>query len=403
MKNYIKEIKVAKARAAEPNDQEWQLIQKQMLKPDLFERKDVIVFEPYLANNFKDRDEERFPLPILKRFQKTLVGRSVLSDHDRRERDGKVFYVGIEKMGLGETVELVGESIYPDFMKHLRQIEKIDDGVYWLVPKYFMLNVTDKEKAAIRKIASGIDGYVSIGFSAPSMVPFKDESGTVLWWEYVNTKGRQVEATEMSRVFLGAQLGTGHKDSKVIKNKGVSKMDVILKSLGDYKLVITDADVNQDWVKALDEKIKSAIDKVKEENVEFMDEVDTLEKGLKAAEKQLKEVAEVFGVEKIDVQAIKDFVADAKAQKEIAKAYVKSLIDRSLQIERELSLIEADEVDAEKEMLEDMSLEKLQRWVSRHEKMYEEKFPGRSQIGEKPEENEPAGAVEEDNEKYNVV
>jgi len=118
-------------------------------------------------------------------------------------------------------------GVQPDknFKKHLEFIEQRDGGIFWLVTRYYMPNITDMQKEAIIYIESGIWKDMSIGFRAPLKFAIfengkevlvnsnefremgRDEDESILFLEFRNEKDLEAEALEGSHVFLGSQIG----------------------------------------------------------------------------------------------------------------------------------------------------------------------------------------------------
>ncbi|MDD5543910.1 MAG: hypothetical protein PHX83_12120 [Acidobacteriia bacterium] len=211
------------AKAAEVTDAEWEAVKKQMVDPAQFQKSDVRVYHPFLANNFIDRDGERFPVKTLWAFAKTIVGKSLLpKGHDwGPPGNGRFYAADVKKVSVEETLALVGDGS-DKLRSQLAEIEKRDGGVYWLVPSFFVL-ASDQE--FVRKMDAGIIKDMSIGFRGFSE-PVKDENGNVLWVEWVGQGGFEPEAVEASFVFLGSQLGA--RNAKSAKDPDeITKEDAI--------------------------------------------------------------------------------------------------------------------------------------------------------------------------------
>jgi len=177
-----------------------------MVNPDRFKKEDFRVYDAWLCHNFVDRDMERFSLDVLKSFQKTIVGKALLTGHNwDGTGEGRYFKARLERKSIKEVVKLAGPHPNRNLHDQLEKIENKDSGLYWLVATYYML-ADETEK--IRKIDSGIISDMSIGFRAPKLEAVKNEDDDqVLWWEYRNSNNREAEALEGSHVFLGSQYG----------------------------------------------------------------------------------------------------------------------------------------------------------------------------------------------------
>lgn len=215
-----------KSTALKINTHDWEMMQRYFSGGDEFKESDFAIFESWLANNFLDRDRERFPKDVLNSFNKSIVGKSKITAHQwGPPGNGRFYKSRIEELTVDQTLEMIGHVTDKNFKKHLQRIKEIDGGIFWLVPTYYMLNVSENDKQAVREVRSGIVKDMSIGFGAPRKIylaedleeydiessPFGDspppEGVKVLWKEFRNTKDKEAEAYEGSHVFLGSQLG----------------------------------------------------------------------------------------------------------------------------------------------------------------------------------------------------
>ena len=250
-----------KSSALEIDDSEWIKVAKYMTNPDRFDRdSDIKIFESHLANNFRDRDGERFPKSVLKSFEKSIVGKGKLMGHKWGDPgNGRFYSAAVKKMSIEETVLFCGAQPDKNFKKHLEFIDDRDGGIFWLVTRYYMPNITDMQKEAIIYIESGVWKDMSIGFRAPLKFaifedgseklikpsPFgglldEDENDSpILFLEFRNDKDLESEALEGSHVFLGSQIGAQTSksvdDLKVQVNELTSKIDKVIGKLGRKK------------------------------------------------------------------------------------------------------------------------------------------------------------------------
>ncbi len=203
-------------KSVEIGDEDWDAMCKLMVNASSFDRKDFRVYEAWLCHNVVDRDGERFSKDVLQSFEKTIIGKAVLTGHDwEGTGEGRYFKSRLQKVGIDEMMNLAGPHCSADLKEQYKQISEKDNGLYWLVASYYLL-ADDVEK--IRKIDSGIISDMSIGFRAPELAPVKSGNGDkILWWEYRNTENRQAEALEGSHVFLGAQYGARTRKSIAAK------------------------------------------------------------------------------------------------------------------------------------------------------------------------------------------
>lgn len=210
------------AKALKMSNNDWDIIRGIMTNPDRFEddTEQIRVFESYLANNFMDRDEERFRKDVIKSFAETIVGKNKLMSHAWHEPgNGRFYKAKVVKTDIDETIKMVGGHPDKKFREHLEYIIDKDGAINWLVAYYYMLNVTEQQQEAVLNIDAGIWKDMSIGFRAPERVKIMSDDGErVLFVEYQNTKIEQAEALEGSHVGVPAQYGAG--TSKDFKNTG---------------------------------------------------------------------------------------------------------------------------------------------------------------------------------------
>jgi len=212
-----KQFQLTKIAVGPPTDSEYELIRKQMLAPNDYDKDKITVFNPYGANNIVDRDNERFSYPILKNFTDTAIGKPILKDHWGADRDGKIFDSSLVKFDVNDALELIGKTREKNLKDHLKLIEEIDNGIYFCTIKYYMVDISEEMRIAIDKIKIGVDGFTSIGFYCPAIATYKNDKSEILWWEYANTKDSNSETREFSRVYLGSQYGAQH--GKAANNK----------------------------------------------------------------------------------------------------------------------------------------------------------------------------------------
>lgn len=165
---------------------------------------DVYVRRCLLAHNAIDRDNERFPEPLLDNFAATLPGKSLLFGHDRHSY-----------FPLGLFFDASTEDMTPDQFKALTGEEpRLPDGVSTVkvLWGWFYIVKTATAEDMIANIEAGVYRHVSIGFTAADLNGVKKEiNGPILYWEYMPPG----EALEGSLVWLGAQPGaTAQKDLK---------------------------------------------------------------------------------------------------------------------------------------------------------------------------------------------
>ena len=191
---------------------EWKMIQPHLPEGSSKNKDDFTLFTDYLANNWKDRDKERFPKnPSLNRFAKTIVGRQKLISHQWGSYGiGRYFKSALVKHTPEEVIELMHNSHpNPKFLDHLKLIEEIDGGLFWLVAPFFVPN---HKYEAIEDLESGIPNS-SIGFLGMIRRPYvKEKTDKVLWTDLVPGGDEEDgEAVEGSLVGVESQFGAGAK------------------------------------------------------------------------------------------------------------------------------------------------------------------------------------------------
>lgn len=169
---------------------------------------DIYVRKCLLAHNAIDRDNERFPEPLLDNFAGTLPGKSLLFGHDRRSYFplGLFFDASTEEMTADQFKSITGEDPrLPDGTQSVKAL--------W---GWFYIVKTGSAEDMIANIEAGVYRHVSIGFAASDLIGVKKEvNGPTLYYEYVAPG----EALEGSLVWLGAQPGaTAQKDLKDQEN-----------------------------------------------------------------------------------------------------------------------------------------------------------------------------------------
>ena len=173
-----------------------------------------------------DRDNERFPEPLLDDFVNTFPGKSFLFAHDRDEYLplGLFFDASAEVMSPDQFKALTGEE--PLLPESTTQVKVVWAWAYML---------REHRKEIIDNIDAGVYRHVSIGFAAADIRPVKkDINGPTLYWEYVGPG----ETREGSLVWLGAQPGAtaqkGMKDqpNQTMEEKSMKTIIALLFGLG---------------------------------------------------------------------------------------------------------------------------------------------------------------------------
>jgi len=343
METATKQIDV-RTKSVKPTEADWDKIRGFMVAPDEFKEEDIRVYEARLANNFPDRDGERFNKAVLNSLNRTIVGKSVLMGHQWGPPGiGRFIEAHLEKMGMEDTMQLIGHTSEKRMQKMLARINDADGGIFFMNVKFYML----ADSPEVRKIDAGIYSFMSIGFRAPQKAEVKTDSGEVMWKEYQNTKDLDSEALEGSFVFLGAQHGAATKD---IEKSGGYKMTFELKALN----LSLDVDSEQE------DSVKAAVAAIEAKFAE----ADALRK---QAVDELAAFKSALG-EGVTPEKAKDIVAQANAHKD-------ALIAEAVKYGALVGLIPAEKVDSRKAMLAKLTVEEITVTAEEYKKLFNERNP----------------------------
>lgn len=359
-----KAFELKRKKSLELTDEDWDLMQKQMLNPDRFKQEDFRIFEAWLANNYVDRDGERFRKDVLNSFAKTIVGKSVQMNHDwEATGQGRYYVASVQKVSLAEAFEIAGPQPNKNFLSMLQKVEEVDGGIYWLVVKYYVLKSNEK---LIELIDAGIVSDMSIGFRSPLLTGYKDVNDNVLWWEYQNTENREAEALEGSLVFLGAQYGARTRkeaeppEAKQIEiKKEVLNMKIEIKSLN----------------KEIDVPIEAASEKAITDFIaEIESEVASLQESAKTANEATAKLAKV--VELVGT----DYEKEIESLKQIKSDVRKSLIEEAIMRGQQAKVFTMAAVPTWQSMFEKQSIEEIQVQLTEYKRIVNELHPNPGQI-----------------------
>lgn len=316
-KRVDKNLYDVKAMPLKMNDREWEKVAKYMLNPERFDpENDVKVFRTYLANNFRDRDGERFPKAVLNSFNKSIVGKSKLIGHNwGPPGDGRFYYSKLEAMTVDDALEFVGAQPDKKFREHLEFIEERDGGIFWLVPRYYMINITPEQQQAILNIEAGIWKDMSIGFRAPAKyaifadgkeaiansedqfgIQQDDRKNQIVFLEYRNTKDVESEALEGSHVFLGSQYGAQTTKSFDVLEQKIDSLEKVIGELGN-------SEIGKKSKTRIDTDIEEEVDE--KQSVENKENKDNEEKEISTDELRTSNDEE-NKVEWVDIETIED-------------------------------------------------------------------------------------------------
>ncbi len=382
-------------KSVELIDNDFDLMKKGMPNPDRWQKENFKTYDLWLANNFRDRDGERFSLPVLKSFNNTISGKSVLYGHWWGPPGEGTFYKSrLEKLTVDEVLALVGNVPYRKFKQMLEKVQEMDGGLYFLVPTCYFLSSHED----IDKIDAGIIKHVSIGFNAPARMAIRDMNEKLLWAEYQNTDEWEAEALEGSFVFLGAQYGAEAVkkiDPSFLKFVGQlpeDKRKEIFDSpfMKDIQDVRHDSHIKQETRMALIQiKSLGLAKQVSEENIEsVIKEIETaVEKKIsdlsqdvsdaatakETVENNLKAFKEALGNENISVE-------QTKTLKKQAEDYHAEKVQDALKIGKLSGMIEDDKLEERKAMFQKFSIDELNDRITDYLKVFNEKHPNSGQL-----------------------
>jgi len=189
-------------------DAEWTKIQGYMTVPENIKQEDIRIYHPWLANNFLDRDKQRFRLSALEAFVRTLPGKPVLLGHAWGDPgEGIFFEASLKQVSIEEALNVIGPSPSKEVLNSLEIVNEIEGGIYFVESPFYVLI---DNKIFVRKVDAGIVRWMSIGFHCDNLVDYKKDD-VVLWQEYVDEGGS--EALEGSFVWIGSQHGAANRKS----------------------------------------------------------------------------------------------------------------------------------------------------------------------------------------------
>ena len=269
MKQFHKTIAVKALSGTEVTLEMLAKINGYVLKTGGLKTEEVYVRKLFLANNGIDRDQERFPETLLDDFARTLPGKSVLLNHDKRgDIVGLYFDASTEEMSPDKYFELTGEKIIlPEGISTAKVLQA------W----FYTLDEPFNQKF-IKKVDAGILRHVSIGFGAADLVNIKNEGGQTLFWEYTGPG----EGREGSFVWLGAQRGATAQKQPNEKNEastngdkkqGANDMDITVLLAGLKTIIACTKELTEGNVL---ETIKAAFGKKDAEIIDLKSQVEVL-------------------------------------------------------------------------------------------------------------------------------
>lgn len=268
---------------------------------------DVYVRKLLLAHNCIDRDNERFPEAMLDQFAQTIVGKSLLIGHNRKETGSGLFFDAYtEDMTSEQFKAMTGEEPrMPDGMARCKCL--------WA---WFYTLKTPRSEEWLKWIDGGITRHCSIGFAAADLTAVrKDPNGAALYYEYVSPG----EALEGSLVWLGAQPGATAQ--KALQPESQERQEE--KSMKEFLAKLGKA---LGLSKALEEDnaleaVKSAFD-AKDAEITELKKLEPLAEEGKAYRKSLVDDAVKFGA------LIEEVPGDADGQKKEVEFLATLPLDR---------------------------------------------------------------------------
>lgn len=357
---YYKQFETAKSITAEKgiSDSDWSAIQAFMNAPEEFNKEDIQVFEMNLANNQVDRDRERFSEDVLKSFKKTLPGKSFLIAHKWGPPGEGLFY----KASLKE-----------------------EDGVLWLKAKFYVL--VEHSGKLIQMIKAGIWKFVSIGYSAPTLVriPKADDAAQAQYWEYRNSNDNEAEALEGSLVWLGAQYEAEIKakmldknfikEFKEIFNNEFSEENSMEFLFISKQLGISEHVKSENELKTIMEMIDEEVAKLKGDSI-----LDS---------KFFEDVKALFPEDRQKTLTVNDI----KELKETSDAYRKSLLEETVKFGKLIKMLPEDETELQEQVdfYKELDTNRLENQLKLFKGKYAEQNPGYSEINASSEEQDNKG------------
>jgi len=368
-----KAFELKRKKSLELTDADWELMQGLMLNPDRFKKEDFRIFEAWLANNYVDRDGERFRKDVLNSFAKTIIGKSVQMNHDwEATGQGRYYVASVQKVSLAEAFEIAGPQPNKNFLSMLQKVEEVDGGIYWLVVKYYVLKSNEK---LIELIDAGIVSDMSIGFRAPKLEGYKESgSDNVLWWEYQNTESREAEALEGSLVFLGAQYGARtRKEAETPEIKNADEKTFIKV---ETKKEVLNMKIE---IKSLKKEIDVPIEKDSEKVItdfiaEIESEVATLQESAKTANEataKLAKVIELVGPDyEKEIESLKQTKADVRD----------NLIAEAVKFGQLVKVISTETLATWKGVFDKLDIKEIETHLKEFQRLYNEQHPNNGQI-----------------------
>ena len=200
-KKQTKQLHETQTKALEITDKDWSLMSKWITGKR--SQEDFRIFEDWLAHNSLDRDNERFPLAVLQRFDKTIVGKQKLTAHQWGGHGiGRYYKSRLEKMTVEEAIETLNLQVPSEiFRKRMDYVTNKDGGFYVLVSTFY---VPKHKSEIILDIESGITNS-SIGFMGLQKEEIKSDDGEFSYTEYKLQD--HAEALEGSIVGVESQYG----------------------------------------------------------------------------------------------------------------------------------------------------------------------------------------------------
>lgn len=208
-----------KSKRLKITESDWQKMTKFMPGAERFQKDEFAIYEDWLAHNFPDRDGERFSKPFLKAFDRTMPGKSKMISHAWHSPGQGVYYKSrMEKLSVEETLDFIGPHPSKKIKSILENIAQKDDGIWWLVPTFY---IRKNKTELIDDIDDGSAGKSSIGFRGPEPVDVKDEDGKLLYREYQINPDKDAEGVEGSIVGVESQYGARITKDFEGENEGV--------------------------------------------------------------------------------------------------------------------------------------------------------------------------------------
>jgi len=388
-----------KASTGTPTETEWNMIKPLMVNTDEFTIDDIKVYHPILANNFIDKDEERFEVKMLNGFAKTIIDKPMIFDHDGKGeagKEGRFFNANVRKISQEEMKVALGPYPYKGLDALLQEVEEDDKGLYVLDTAFFMLK---DNVQLIRKIDAGIIKDMSIRFRAERREAIKDDEGELKYFVYRGAG----EALEGSLVWLGAQYGAQAKkgfnavpgESEGSDDDPLNQNSEVLMKFESKALGI-EIEIDGDDLSAIEKEVEPKVQALLDQKAALETDLETVkaekDEALEGVEDLLKSKEILDAIQKVFGE---DFDSEkAEAIKTQAEARHTEMVEKAIKFGSLIGVIEKDQVEAKRTEYAGLSYEAIEEKANEYEVISKSKAGlNRGQLDDDSEHIELATAV----------